>query len=101
MIKSIVVSLALAFAAVSAAQAAGDAAAGKAKSSSCAGCHGATGVSSNPMYPNLAGQQAAYLEKAIKDYKTGARKDAMMQGMVGALSDADIANLAAFYNSSK
>ena len=78
---------------------AGDAAAGKAKSASCTGCHGASGVSAVPTYPNLAGQKEAYLVKAIKDYKTGARADATMKAMVGGLSDADIANLAAFYSS--
>ena len=80
---------------------AGDAAAGKAKSGSCAGCHGMNGKSNNPNYPNLAGQKENYLVKAIKDYKTGARKDAMMGSMVSTLSDGDIADLAAFYSSVK
>lgn len=80
---------------------AGDAAAGKALSGNCAGCHGMNGKSNNPNYPNLAGQKANYLVKAIKDYKTGARKDAMMGSMVSSLSDADIDNLAAFYSSVK
>ena len=44
---------------------AGDAAAGKAKAAMCAGCHGAAGVSINPMWPNLAGQKEAYLSKQI------------------------------------
>ena len=78
---------------------AGDAAAGKAKAGACAGCHGANGVSAVPTYPNLAGQKETYLIKAIKDYKSGARADATMKAMVGGLSDADIANLAAFYSS--
>ena len=80
---------------------AGDAAAGKALSGNCAGCHGMNGKSNNPMYPNLAGQKEAYLVKSIKDYKTGARKDPMMGSMVSALTDADIDNLAAFYSSVK
>lgn len=84
-------------AASSAAFAGGDAAAGKAKSATCAGCHGANGVSATPMYPNLAGQKEQYLAKAINDYKSGGRSDATMKAMVAALSDADIANLAAFY----
>ena len=88
------------FAAVGTVHAA-DAAAGKAKSASCAGCHGADGNSMVPTYPKLAGQHATYLEKAIKDYKTGARNDATMKAMVGALSDADIANLAAYFASQK
>ncbi|MCP5141855.1 MAG: c-type cytochrome [Chromatiales bacterium] len=77
---------------------AGDAAAGKAKAASCAGCHGAAGVSNNPMWPNLAGQKAGYLAKAIKDYKSGARKDPMMSPMAAPLSDADIDNLAAYFS---
>ena len=88
------------FAAVGTVHAA-DAAAGKAKAAACAGCHGADGNSMVPMYPNLAGQHATYLEKAIKDYKSGARNDATMKAMVGALSDADIANLAAYFASQK
>ena len=78
---------------------AGDAAAGKAKSAMCAGCHGANGVSAAPIYPNLAGQKEQYLAKSIKAYKSGARNDASMKAMVGALSDADIDNLAAYYAS--
>lgn len=79
--------------------AAGDAAAGKAKAAMCVSCHGATGVSAVDMYPNLAGQKAAYLVKALKAYKSGDRNDPTMKGMVGALSDADIENVAAFFAS--
>lgn len=78
---------------------AGDAAAGKAKSVVCASCHGVAGISSNPMWPNLAGQQEQYLSKQMKDFRDGARKDPMMSPMVAALSDDDIANLAAYYSS--
>lgn len=80
---------------------AGDAAAGKAKSATCAGCHGAAGISAAPNFPNLAGQKEAYLVKQLKDFKSGARKDPMMAGMAAPLSDADIANLAAYYSSLK
>lgn len=80
---------------------AGDAAAGKAKSANCTGCHGMNGKSSNPDYPNLAGQKNNYLVKAIKDYRDGKRKDPMMGSMVSGLSDADIDDLAAFYSSVK
>lgn len=79
----------------------GDAAAGKAKSATCAGCHGAAGISAIPMYPNLAGQKEAYLAKQLKDFKSGARKDPTMSAMVAALTDADIANLAAYYSGLK
>lgn len=79
--------------------AAGDAAAGKTKSAACAGCHGPDGNSTVPTYPKLAGQHAAYLEQVMKDYKSGARANATMKAMVPALSDQDIADLAAFYAS--
>ena len=76
---------------------AGDAAAGKSKSAICASCHGPSGVSSNPLWPNLAGQKEQYLAKQIKAFRDGERKDPMMAPMVAALSDDDIANLAAYY----
>jgi cytochrome c553 len=77
----------------------GDAAAGKAKAAACSACHGANGVSTNPMYPNIAGQHEAYLSKAIKAYKAGDRGDPTMKAMVAPLSDADISNLAAYFAS--
>ena len=82
--------------------AAGDAAAGKAKSGMCASCHGPDGKATAPIYPNLAGQNAPYLEMALKAYKAGQRtggQAGIMTGMTAALSDADIANLAAYYSS--
>ena len=80
---------------------AGDAAAGKAKAATCAGCHGANGVSAVPMYPNLAGQKEQYLIKQLKDFRDGKRNDPIMAGMAKPLSDADIADLAAYYASLK
>ena len=84
---------------VSGGAAAGDAAAGKAKSASCAGCHGPAGVSNNPLWPNLAGQKEAYLVKQLKAFRDGERNDPMMAPMAKPLSDDDIANLAAYYSS--
>ena len=78
---------------------AGDAVAGKSKAASCAGCHGATGVSNNPMWPNLAGQQAGYLAKQLRAFRDGSRSDPMMGPMAKPLNDADIDNLAAYYSS--
>ena len=77
---------------------AGDAAAGKAKAATCAGCHGAEGVSGNAMWPNLAGQKDAYFVKQMKAFRDGTRKDPMMGPMAKPLSDADIDNLAAYYS---
>lgn len=81
--------------------AAGDAAAGKAKSVVCAACHGADGNSSNPLWPNLAGQHAPYMVKQLKDFKSGARKDPVMAPMAAPLSDQDMENLAAYFASQK
>ena len=78
---------------------AGDVAAGKAKSATCAGCHGAQGVSNNPLWPNLAGQQEAYLVKQLQAFREGTRSDPMMSPMAKPLSDTEIQNLAAYYNS--
>lgn len=77
---------------------AGDAAAGKAKAVACAACHGANGISMNPLWPNLAGQQEQYLAKQITAFRDGTRKDPMMTPMATGLSDADIANLAAYFS---
>lgn len=100
--KLSVVVLSLAMAATAGmAQAAGDAAAGKAKAGTCAGCHGANGVSPNPMWPNLAGQKAPYLVKQMKAFKAGTRNDPMMAPMAKPLSDADMENLAAYFSSLK
>ena len=77
--------------------AAGDAAAGKKAAGACAGCHGETGVAADPANPSLAGQDAQYLATATQSYKDGTRKDETMKGMVAALNDATIKNIAAFY----
>ncbi len=83
-----------------AAQAA-DVAAGKAKAETvCAACHGKDGNTPiDPSYPKLAGQYRDYLERALLDYKSGARKNAIMAGQSQPLSRADIENLAAYYAS--
>lgn len=78
---------------------AGDAAAGKSKSASCAACHGPNGISPNDMWPNLAGQKAGYLVAQMKAFRDGQRANPMMAPMAAPLSDDDIANLAAYYSS--
>ena len=84
--------------------AAGDAAAGKAKSLICASCHGADGIAVIPGYPNLKGQNAQYIESSLKAYKNKERNGgnaAVMQPMASMLNDTDIANLAAYYSTMK
>ena len=76
---------------------AADAAAGKAKSAVCAGCHGPKGISMIPTYPNLAGQKEAYLSSQIKAFRDGKRVNATMNPMVKSLTDADADNLAAYF----
>jgi cytochrome c553 len=83
---------------------AADAAAGKAKSAVCAACHGVAGIAAIPTYPNLAGQNEAYLVSSLKAYKNKQRSggmSAVMQPQAAALSDTDIANIAAYYASLK
>lgn len=84
--------------------AAGDPAAGRDKSASCIACHGAAGKISVPLYPNLAGQNAMYLEHSLQAYKKGERAGGqaeVMRAYVANLSDEDIADLAAYYASLK
>jgi cytochrome c553 len=74
--------------------------AGKAKAKEvCAACHGEDGNSQRPDYPKLSGQHKDYLEKALRDYKSGQRKNPIMAGFASALSKDDIENLAAFFHS--
>lgn len=83
------------------AAAAGDPTAGKEKSKVCEPCHGPGGSSENPQFPRLAGQHPDYLVKALLDYKTGARKNAIMAPFATNLSSRDMADLAAFFASQK
>ncbi len=78
---------------------AGDIEAGKASAAICASCHGAAGISTMDMWPNLAGQKTAYLAKQMTAFRDGVRKDSVMNSIAIDLSDADIDNLAAYYNS--
>ncbi len=85
--------------AAGAAQAA-DAEAGKARAMAvCAACHGANGVSVGDSIPNLAGQRAAYLETQLRAWKSGTRKNPLMNAIGAQLSDAEIPDLAAFFAS--
>ncbi len=78
---------------------AGDAEAGKAKSVTCAACHGGEGISPTAAWPNLAGQKEQYLLAQLKAFKDGTRQNAQMAPMVANLSEDDMANIAAYYSS--
>ena len=66
----------------------------------CAACHGQDGATPTaPDYPKLAGQYPDYLEKTLRDYKSGARKNPIMAGFAQGLTTADIANVSAYFAS--
>ena len=74
-----------------------DAAHGRELAGTCQVCHGLDGVGTQPGVPNLAGQPVEYLGKALEDYRDGRREDPQMSIMAENLSDADIADLSAWY----
>lgn len=82
---------------VNATAVAGDAAAGEAKSAMCAACHMPDGNSLVGEFPKIAGQHAEYIVKQLAEFKSMERKNDIMFGMVAALSEEDMADLAAFY----
>lgn len=77
----------------------GDKSAGKAKSAVCAGCHGVDGNSTNPEWPKLAGQHEDYIVKQLQEFKSKVRDNATMYPQAAALSDQDMADLAAYFAS--
>ena len=82
--------------------AAGDREAGKKiVEGQCVTCHGMNGVSQNPGWPILAGQYENYIVHALQGYKSGERKNAIMAGFAGGLSEEDMKNVAAWYSSQK
>ncbi|GJM10948.1 MAG: hypothetical protein DHS20C11_32240 [Lysobacteraceae bacterium] len=83
----------------SGALAGGDPKAGESKAQACFACHGQDGNGISPTYPRLAGQYESYMTKALIDYKSGARANAIMAGMVANLSEQDMADISAYYAS--
>ena len=67
----------------------------------CVACHGPEGIGILPEYPILAGQHADYLERALRDYRSGKRQNAIMNGFAASLADPDIKALAAFFSAQK
>lgn len=76
----------------------GSADAGKAKSVTCAACHGVDGNSSNPEWPSLAGQHAKYIVDSLRSYKSGARQNVLMSSQAMILDDQAMEDLAAYYS---
>lgn len=71
--------------------------AGEEKAAVCAPCHGPTGIAPAGQWPNLAGQHASYLERALMQYKSGERADVVMAPMAAPLDEASIRELAAYF----
>ena len=67
----------------------------------CIACHGATGISPQPIYPHIAGQHAAYLVKSLTGYRDGTRTDPLMSPMAVGLTDEEIQQLADHYAKQK
>src|SRR5574344_910198 len=99
--NKLLVSLLLTLGVTGLAQAAGDAAAGQAKTAVCAACHSPDGNSMVPNFPKLAGQGERYLLKQLHDIKSGARQVVEMTGLLTNLNDQDLADSAAYYASQK
>lgn len=94
-VSTMVACLALAAAVQANAQ---DVAEGEAKSADCVACHGVRGVTPNPMFPHLAGQNAAYLELQLEHFRNGKRYHPLMTPIAESLSRQDIRDLAAYFS---
>lgn len=98
--RNIAFTLTMLFGLVTSAQAVdGDVEAGKKKSATCVACHSVDGNSAITIYPKIAGQHAEYIYKQLKEFKSGDRKDPVMAGMVAALNEQDMKDLAAYFAS--
>ena len=71
------------------------------KTKTCVQCHGTDGNSPSPEFPRLAGQHQDYLAKALRDYKSGVRKNAIMAPMVANLTPRDIEQISEYYSKQK
>ena len=80
---------------------AADPAAGRALARQCQTCHGLDGIAQIPIAPNLAGESRIYIETQLKAFRSGKREHEIMSVVAKGLSDEDISNLAAWYESIK
>lgn len=78
-----------------------DATAGRAKAQACAVCHGPLGIATMPETPNLAGEPAGYITRQLRAYRSGERRHEVMAVIAKPLTDAEIADLAAWFSSIK
>ena len=77
----------------------GDPLAGKARSQLCQGCHGEDGNSLSTPIPKLAGQNAAYISKQVRNFQAGSRKHAIMNDLATTVNDEELADIAAYFAS--
>jgi len=89
--------LGLALAAACGAASAAEAPKAPPKAVQCAACHGPNGIGTGPAFPNLAGQKADYLVKALRDFRSGKRQDEVMSVMAKGLTSEEIDELAQYY----
>jgi cytochrome c553 len=87
----------LASLAVAAPSIAGDASLGGQKAAVCGACHGPTGSSLSPEWPNLAGQGEAYVAQQLGAFKSGERVNPLMTPMAAALSEDDMHDIGAYF----
>ena len=92
-----IVTLAIALPVVTAPTRAADAKAGARKAQACVACHGADGLSTQPNAPHLAGQPAFYVADQLRQFRSGKRASEVMSVIAKPLTDADIDDLAAWY----
>ena len=76
-----------------------DAKSGRAKAQACAVCHGPLGIAAMPETPNIAGEPPGYLGRQLRAFRSGERRHEIMSVIAKSLSDADIADLAAWFAS--
>lgn len=97
-LAAVLATAALAVLMAPAALAKGNAEAGASKAALCTACHGVNGNSANPEWPTLAGQSARYIEEQLRLFRAGHRNNAVMYPLAMALTDEDIADLAAYFS---
>ena len=78
----------------------GSAEVGAAKAATCQACHGPNGNSANPLWPNLASQNAAYIVGQLKQFKANTRinSQGVMMGMAQSLNDQDMQDVATYFS---
>jgi cytochrome c553 len=68
------------------------------KAQLCSACHGESGVPQQKTTPVIWGQQLGYLYVELRDYKSGARKNAQMSAVAAGLEREDMMGLAQYFS---